>query len=113
MAADNLPRLGLESVDSFNCEHGEGVLSWRCTIDDWQIVQPIHDGPAATLRNPSVVEVIAILNEVVKQLRLRTHTLLRILQFVDFLLKMFKKAACMGSIHLRVVELEGDGQLIV
>ena len=21
---DNLPRLGLESVDSFNCEHGEG-----------------------------------------------------------------------------------------
>ena len=26
MGADNLPRLGLESVDSFNCEHGEGVL---------------------------------------------------------------------------------------
>ena len=24
MTADNLPRLGLESVDSFNCEHGEG-----------------------------------------------------------------------------------------
>ena len=24
MASDNLPRLGLESVDSFNCEHGEG-----------------------------------------------------------------------------------------
>ena len=24
MRADNLPRLGLESVDSFNCEHGEG-----------------------------------------------------------------------------------------
>ena len=24
MSADNLPRLGLESVDSFNCAHGEG-----------------------------------------------------------------------------------------
>ena len=24
MSADNLPRLGLESVDPFNCEHGEG-----------------------------------------------------------------------------------------
>lgn len=24
MTADNLPRLGMESVDSFNCEHGEG-----------------------------------------------------------------------------------------
>ena len=24
MIADNLPRLGLESVDSFNCAHGEG-----------------------------------------------------------------------------------------
>ena len=26
MSADNLPRLGLESVDSFNCEHGEVFL---------------------------------------------------------------------------------------
>ena len=24
MGPDNLPRLGLESVDSFNCAHGEG-----------------------------------------------------------------------------------------
>ena len=26
MPTDNLPRLGLESVDSFNCAHGEGFL---------------------------------------------------------------------------------------
>ena len=26
MTADNLPRLGLESVDSFNCAHGEVFL---------------------------------------------------------------------------------------
>ena len=60
-----------------------------------------------------VVDVIAILNEVVKQLRLRTHALLRILQLVNFLLKSLQEAASMGSIHLSVVELEGDGQLVV
>lgn len=26
MPTDNLPRLGLESVDSFNCAHGEGFF---------------------------------------------------------------------------------------
>ncbi len=33
MNADNLPRLGLESVDSFNCEHGEGIyFVWNTAI---------------------------------------------------------------------------------
>ena len=67
MASDNLPRLGLESVDSFNCEHGEGVLYWRCTIDDWRIVHPIYEDPARALGTPPAVEVILILNEVAKQ----------------------------------------------
>ena len=33
MSADNLPRLGLESVDSFNCEHGEGFYFTLLFID--------------------------------------------------------------------------------
>lgn len=49
MSTDNLPRLGLESVDSFNCEHGEGFYFV------WNTLNLISPFPSKLLCSSSVV----------------------------------------------------------